>query len=318
MPEGTPIAITSVHGTIEALMGQKGHHYPDCPQGAFSMQSIGNSYSGQPELKYPVIKDDILLVAVMSGGNTTLFPSQLRMRTGPNSPLLGPPEVPPFADTDGWTVLGTATTDYSGQNIGGDCGIAYHPHGGICTAGILVGWAWKQVDDAEFANPQSEPTRPVQVSSEDAHNTTSVWLWNLGQVDEIPSLAATSDGHSGSFTATMPALSGNTATLIGWATSAGHSGVIQPTGFDLHGGSPIQLAMNDNYQTLPPVANAGLWAGIQQNFTGGAAEQTIQGMASGYTGLNWAGVSIQIPDDMVFSMPNIPYPANQTDNKCNE
>ena len=89
------------------------------------------------------------------------------------------PATPPFStgQTAAWTIIGSATTDYKGQNIGGPCGAGYggpfHGAAGTCTSGLMVAAAWRHVAPGEVT------TKPAQFSTEITDSQTLTFLWEL-------------------------------------------------------------------------------------------------------------------------------------------
>lgn len=274
------------------------------PSGAFAVQTVGVSYSGQPALPTSTAEGDLLLLVVAGGGAQAQYPTDVRFK---NNPSVSPatPEVPPFPDHDGWTVLGIATTDYSGQNIGGPCGVPYQPGGGVCTAGLITAIAWRRVQSGE------ESTVPVAVSTSVNNGSLSAWLWNLGNRPDPSGTVVTGDNNvsAPNASASLASISGNILSVFLFATSAGHGAVVQPTAASVGSGTLVQANDLASNQDLPTPANQGNWAIVGQMTSGGTptADMSVVGA---YASLNFCGVAVALPSGVVI--PTIPYPANQT------
>ena len=284
------------------------------PSAAFSAQQTGVGYSGQPTLPHATRAGDVLLMAVVANGGTSNYPTDIRMFNNPPvSPA--PPNVPPYAGHAGWTVLKLATTDYSGQNIGGPCGEAYqgpfHGAAGNCTSGVIVGLAWRRVLAGE------ESTTPVGVSTNiSGVATTGVWLYNLGNIADLGAAGSgvESDGNlSGNAIApSLPTLAGNLVAVFGFPLAAGHGAVVQPTALGSTTGTAVQANAETTNHDLPAASNADNWGTVVNQPAGGVVTANVTAIpagAGGYTSVNWAGVAAALP--IGVTLPTIPYPANQ-------
>ena len=127
---------------------------------------VGVSYSGTPSLPRPSTPGNVLLAIMFAAGNTTRFPTAFRaLDNPPVSPAVaGHAALLGAGQTAAWTIIGSATTDYKGQNIGGPCsagyGGPYHGAAGTCTSGLMVAAAWRHVAPGEVT------TKPAQFSTE--------------------------------------------------------------------------------------------------------------------------------------------------------
>lgn len=290
------------------------------PSGAVDAGLVGVSYSGTPTLPRETTPGNILLAIMFASGNTTRFPTQFRAK---DNPAVSPasPDVPPFPDADGWTVIGKATTDYSGQTTGGPCGMAYqgpfHGAAGVCTSGLLVAAAWRRVAPGEVT------TKPAQFSTEITDSQTQTYLWELPVTVPPDGTYVESDGTGGGSapsTATLPTISGNVIAAIHWALAAGHGGTVQPlspavvSGTSLRGpmkvvpGAHAPTGMND----LTVNSNTSSWGWLLALPNGGVASArvTASSAGGGYNHVNWCGLAIKLPPGI--TLPDIPYPANQS------
>jgi len=317
-PVGTPVKITSINGTTEVLIGQQGRPLQRFIQGAYSGQKVGLAYSGIPALPNEVSAGHLLFALMFASGNTTRFPTQFRFLDDPPTPPASP-ATPSYPGTAGWTVIETASTDYSHQNIGGPCGFAtyqgpFHGGAGVCSSGHLVGAAWRQVYEGE------ETKYPVAVSTDITDSQVGVYLWEI-DTEEVPSgVAVESDGHLPDNVVQLPTITGNCAGLFMYATAVGHGAIANPSaGAALTGdaeeiwqgkaipGAHAPTGDNDTDYTTPHTLAFGQLFSLP---TGGIASASVT-PAPGYTGLNWCGLAVEIPEGI--SLPAIPYPANQID-----
>ena len=278
------------------------------PSGAWSVQTPGVAFSGIPVLPRPTTPGNLLLAVLAGTGNTTIFPGEFRFLDDP--PITGSPPVPPYspAQSAAWTTIAVSTTDYSAMNIGGPCDFGtYHPHGGVCTSGQIVGVAYRQVQPGEVT------THPVAVSSTDGHDTIAVWLWEL-PTSALPSgVFVEQNGQAPApqpFEVTLPTIAGNAIGILQWSTSAGHGAIPAPltdtailTGEELNSG-----LVSSNDPALNTV-NADLYAQIFRLPAGGAGKVRIS-VNPAYHMLNYCAVVVEIPAG--FVLPTIPYPANVT------
>jgi hypothetical protein len=269
-------------------------------QGAFDNSTIGLK-AAVPTLPKETTPGYLLIAFIASGGNTTVFPTDITMIDYPNVAVPPPPgnyNIPPFADHAGWTVLAIATTDYSGQNIGGTCGIPYHPHGGVCTAGLLTCAAYRKVQPGEV-------TKNPSAFSSSANSGTSVWLYEISTTD-VPLAGVTGDNNqtSSPFRALLSG-SGNVLSMVHWATSAGHSATPTPLTSDAVQGTLFHASntLNNPQVGLSQTDN---WVQMIKSRTGVTeAEVTVAGA---YTSLNWCGSAFIMPES--YDLPDIPYPEN--------
>lgn len=293
--------------------------------GAVDLQVSGVSFSGIPELPRPTTPGNVLLAVMIAQGNTTRFPIHFRAVDNPST--VGSPEIPPFPDAAGWTVLVSATTDFSGQNIGGPCAMAYHGpfHGGagVCTSGHLVAAAWRYVQPGEVT------TTPAQFSTEILDSKAITYLWELPTTSPPSAVAYEADGNNtdapGVCTQSLPAIAGNALAVFGYPLGAGHGSVINPAAAANAIGEADAVALRgDVVRTLPVLAaeanwsdldgaladtNADYWAQLQQLPSGGVASVSIT-PHSAYTSLNWCGIVVALPPGV--RLVDIPYPANQS------
>jgi len=292
------------------------------PSGAADAGMVGVSYSGTPALPRPSTPGNVLLAIMFAAGNTTRFPTAFRALDNPPVSPAGA-ATPPFStgQTAAWTIIGSATTDYKGQNIGGPCsagyGGPYHGAAGTCTSGLMVAAAWRHVAPGEVT------TKPAQFSTEITDSQTLTFLWELPTSTPPDGTFVESDGDGGGnpSTATLPTISGNCIAAVNWALATGHGGAVSPTasaflgaGSSLRGpiqtipGSHSPTHMNDTTVT----SNVQNWGWLISMPTGGIASARVTGANTGtpYAHINWCGIAIRLPADV--TLPDIPYPANQS------
>jgi hypothetical protein len=292
------------------------------PSGAADSGLVGVSYSGTPTLPRPTTPGNVLLAIMFASGNTTRFPTAFRaLDNPPVSPAS--PATPPFSalQTAAWTIIGKATTDYSGQSTGGPCGVAYqgpfHGAAGTCTGGMLVAAAWRHVASGEIT------TKPAQFSTEITDSQTTTYLWELPTTTPPDGTFVESDGTGGGSapsTATLPTISGNVVAAIHWAFAAGHGATTQPlspsivSGTNLRGpmkvapGAHSPTGMNDTTVN----SNTSSWGWLLALPSGGVASARVTASAAGggYNFVNWCGIAIRLPPGV--TLPDIPYPGNQS------
>lgn len=289
------------------------------PSGAFSDQIDGVGFSGIPTLPRPTTPGNVLFALIFARGNTTEFPTQVRMLDNP--PTSGSPPVPPYSvlQSAAWTVLATATTDYGGQNIGGPgggWGGPYNGAAGTVTQGVLVAAAWRHVQPGEAT------VSPAAFSTELNHGATCVYLWELPTVVPPSGAFVSLDGHGSVPSApALPTISGNVVAAFGYPLHGGHS-----TGFS--GGNPTAGTATSPGTLLRQAWQSGVTGNpnkpdlITPNTmdfgqiillpAGGIAAATLTPGVPGsaYTSLNWCGIAVELPAGVV--LPDIPYPANQS------
>ena len=295
------------------------------PSGAAHYQKEGVAYSGIPTLPRPTTPGNVLLALMFAQGNTTRFPTQFRAKDGPNvSPA--PPEVLPFPTADGWTVIGKATTDYSGQNIGGPCGMGYagpfHGGAGVCTSGQLVAAAWRYVQPGEVT------TQPTQFSTELLNSSSITYLWELPTTIPPSGTYFEADGNNSAAPSAciqaLPTITGNALAAFAYVLGAGHGSIVAPVAASNAIGEPDAIKIRDdavrtqvvnygesNWSGSAAMAddNSDYWAQIQQLPTGGVAQASLTPHAA-YSSLNWCGLVIALPPGV--ELPDIPYPGNQS------
>lgn len=291
------------------------------PSGAAGAGLVGVSYSGTPELPRPTTPGNVLLAIMFAAGNTTRFPTAFRaLDSPPVSPAT--PATPPFSalQTAAWTIIGKATTDYSGQSTGGPCGVGYqgpfHGAAGTCTSGLMVAAAWRYVGASEAT------THPTQFSTDILDSQTLTFLWELPTTTPPDGTYVEADGSGGGnpSTATLPTISGNVVAAVNWAFAAGHGATTQPlspallSGTTLRGpiktipGSHAPTLMNDT--TVD--SNVQNWGWLITLPTGGIASARVTASAAGggYNEVNWCGLAVRLPPGV--TLPDIPYPSMQT------
>ena len=296
---------------------------PGEPSGAASAGLVGVNYSGTPELPRPTTPGNVLLAIMFASGNTTRFPTAFRALDNPPVSPAAAATLPFSAlQTAAWTVIGKATTDYKGQNIGGPCsagyGGPYHGAAGTCLSGLMVAAAWRYVAPGEVT------TKPAQFSTEILDSQTLTYLWELPTTHPPTGTYVEADGDGGGnpSTATLPTISGNSIAAIQWATAAGHTACPTPTASALLGagttlrgpvvtvpGAHAPTNMND---TTTGASNTFQWGWLINMPTGGIASARITGANSGtpYAHINWCGIAIQLPSGI--TLPDIPYPSMQS------
>jgi len=278
------------------------------PSGAFDQQEPGVSYSGIPTLPRPTTPGNILFAIMFASGFTAVYPTSFRAL---DSPPLFPasPPVPPYSalQTANWTVIASATTDYTGMNIGGTGS----------TAGFLVAAAWRYVQPGEVT------VNPSAFSTEDNNSECAVYLWELPTTTPPSgSFVATSNQHNTNpATPSLASISGNVVAAFYYATSGGHS-----TGFS--GGNPTAGSATSPGVILRQAWQNGVTGNSNQTDfttpntmdfgqlillpTGGvpAASVTPGVPGSVYAHLNSCGIAVELPTGI--TLPDIPYPANQS------
>lgn len=291
---------------------------PGQPSGAYALGQISVAFSGIPTLRNPTTPGNVLFALIAAQGNTTKFPISPRFLDNPS--LVTPP-VPPYSvlQSAAWTVLATATTDYSGQNIGGPCAMGYggpfHGAAGTCTNGLLVAAAWRYVQPAEVT------VNPVAVSTEVSSGSTAVWLWELPATAVPTGVSVEHDVSAGTpqpFGSILPSIVGNAVAIEFWAMSAGHSPIAQPFTSVVVNGTEIQSVLNYTNDPALGSSNVSGWVQIYRLPLGGAgsSQVTVNGafghpvVGSPYTALNHCGIAVVLPSGVV--LPPILYPSNQT------
>jgi hypothetical protein len=289
------------------------------PSGAFDAQVVGNPYSGIPTLPKPTTPGNVLFAIMFAAGNTVEFPTSFRAL---DSPPIYPasPAVPPYSalQTAAWTVLVTATTDYSGQNIGGPCSELYqgpfHGGAGNCTSGLMIAMAYRMVAPGEVT------TTPSAFSTEILHSNVSVYLWEL-PTSIPPTTGVESDGQGvNPCVSTMPSVSGNAVAAFMYALAAGHSAIANPIassvaspGAALREAWQVAGSIGSSNENKPDLvtANSQNWGQVILLTAGGIPSGTVTpGGGSAYVHLNWCGASCILPPGIV--LPDIPFPANQS------
>lgn len=274
---------------------------PSSPSGAMSLQINGVGYSGQPTLISPTTPGNVLFMFVVGRGNVSKFPTDVRMK---DNPAVSPasPEVPPFTDHAGWTLLGPVVrTDYSGMNIGGPCsGFNPVPY---CTSCIVVAAAWRYVQPGEVT------TVPVQVSTDETQAKCAAWLWELPPT-AVPTLLETIDSTHGSPLPVSPAFTSDPGNVVGlfafYTEDSGHEkSTVTPHG--------TAVNVQSNTLTNDPTTEVfggweAPWVWVGQLEAGGALGLDYSPLTPTYTSINYCGISVVLPAGV--TLPGIPYPAN--------
>lgn len=279
-------------------------------QGAFD-STIRGIKPAVPVFLKPTTPGNLLVILVFGAGNTTQFPDSLTFLDDPVIPPDGAYAPYPFASQGGWTVVATSTTDYSGQNVGGPCGISYHPHGGVCTAGLIVGVAWRKVFPGEVTtHPVSAAVKSFGFAQD---SITSAWLYEFGtRRTPIPLAGVNDDNHAmpfipNVFHAALPPVAGTSLSIYAWATSAGHVASPTPVAGNAIQGTMLHQSNQDNNDIIGATQQTN-W--IQMVKSAGTTEVSIEtNHGNTYAGLNWCGTTIGLPKGL--DIPEIPYPENK-------
>lgn len=171
MPEGSPVVVTSVNGTLEVLLGQKGHLIEHVISGAFAWWHSGFANFPVPTRRTDTTPGNKLWMVVAQQGATFATP-------------LGTP--PLFAATPNWLDGVPGTPDLTWTQ---HCWVTADSGDGTR---IALGLFSRDVRDDE------ETRTPVQIQPQPTTNYfMSVWCWELPQGMEAGSTLVTwsSDTH---------------------------------------------------------------------------------------------------------------------------
>jgi hypothetical protein len=331
MPEGTPITVTSVRGTLEALLGQKNRVFPGLNQGASDSWAAGSgSVSSGPAggaipiLPHPMVLGDVLVlfwVVTDTGGPAS-------------DPVLNTVET---ADNYPWTTLESHHGVDSTSNINHSWPVPSGPGPAGCRVGLSV----RMVESGD-----ADLHKPVSVGAGGSH-LVACWLW------ELPSKHTPSEStfiimddttapwlNPGPGGATNPVTIGSN--MSGWTVGMfaipgqdyGPTPIIAPSvgttlrapgsdyghsgrdGVDrLNNNDILALSFGSSYRWAVP------WCWIGQSPTGAALSVNMQhhdvpeGSPGSYNNfsnhLPVVGVACVIPE-LQESIIDIPYPANQS------
>ncbi len=261
------------------------------PQGAFAQYVTGTAGSGIPTLPNPTTPGYVLLLGTICGSNSS------------QAAPLGIPTLTDDPDTTGtagvWNTLATDTTDVLGQAILG-------PGHGFA---LSASWLWRYVRVGEVT------TRPVQVSGPVTPGGAASWLW------ELPTTVPPTAG-SGFHTAvgvpphlpanySLPSTSGNAAGIIGFefSNTGDENAIVTEVS-----GTTVNSSQGNNDPTDAVVGTGweAPWVWIGQLASGGVLTVNMDSTITGYRtgGLAACGATCILPPGV--TLPNIPYPANQT------
>lgn len=254
-------------------------------QGAYA--HVGSAIGDDgPVLPNPTTPGHILIAFLIGAGNTTVFPDRWVFHDDGSGD-----------ESEDWTSLGIATTDYTDMNSGGPDALA----------GVIVQIAWRRVFDAE------KTQTPMTAMPHGANVSGGIWLYEVPET-VIPTFVDTFSAHIATSTTqhfALPAHDGNLIAAWTFPTSGGHTAVALPAVAQDSGITVLTDAAETNDPSRLIDASTNLDEIVQMPAGGAVGLTTTPEVAVGYTSLNGCAVVIKLPDGVI--LPAIPYPADQVE-----